>query len=66
MKKMAKYNLNDVALHNVKNHIFVQNDKCNDARIKAIKDGKIDSEIKMWTDMQVIYGMLMEQLNQLN
>lgn len=63
---MAKYNLNDVALHNVKNHIFVQNAKCNTARIKAIKDGKIDSEIKMWTDMQVIYGMLMEQLNQLN
>ncbi|WP_394910530.1 hypothetical protein [uncultured Robinsoniella sp.] len=63
---MAKYNLNDVALHNVKNHIFVKNAECNTARIKAIKDGKIDSEIKMWTDMQVIYGMLMEQLNQLN
>ena len=41
---MAKYNLNDVALHNVKNHIFVQNDKCNTARIKAIKDGKIESD----------------------
>lgn len=63
---MAKYNLNEVALHNVKNHIFVQNNKCNTARIKAIKDGKIESEIKMWTDMQVIYGMLMEQLIQLD
>lgn len=44
---MAKYNLNDVALDNVKNHVFIQNDECNTARIKAIKEGKSELEIKM-------------------
>ena len=63
---MAKYNLNDVAMQSVKNHLWVQNDICNTARIKAIKEKKSDAEIKMHTDMQVIYGMLIEQLNQLN
>jgi len=62
---LAKYNLNDVALHNVKNHIWSQNDICNSARIKAIKENKSPAEIKMHTDMQIIYGMLMEELNQL-
>lgn len=63
---MAKYNLNDVAVQNVKNHLWVQNDICNTDRINAIKEKKSDAEIKMWTDMQVIYGMLMEQLSQLD
>ena len=63
---MAKYNLNDVALDNVRNHIYIQNEECNTARIKAVKESKSKSEIKMWTDMQVIYGMLMDSLNDLN
>lgn len=62
---MAKYNLNNVALQNVKNHILSQNNICNDARIKAIKENKSDAEIKMHTDMQVIYGVLLKELNQL-
>lgn len=63
---MAKYKLNSVALQNVKNHIWLQNDICNTARIKAIKENKSDAEIKMHIDMQVIYGVLMEELNKLN
>ena len=57
--------LNNIALHQVENHLLVELDKCNTARIKAIKENKIDSEIKMWSDMQVIYSMLVKHLETL-
>lgn len=54
--------LNRVALHQVTNHLLDELDKCNTARINAIKEDKIASEIAMWTDMQYIYGLLLQQL----
>lgn len=58
-------NLNEVAIHQVKNHLLVELDKCNQARIKAINENKIDSEVKMWRDMQTIYGLLAKHLKTL-
>jgi len=58
---VAKW-LNKIAVHQVKNHLLVELDKSNQARAKAEKEGKIDSEIEMWRDMQVIYGILIKQL----
>ena len=54
--------LNKIAIHQVENHLLVEIDKCNQARIKAIKENKINSEIKMWGDMQIIYGFLVKHL----
>lgn len=58
-------NLNKVAIHQVENHLLVELDKCNQARIKAIKENKVDSEVKMWGDMQIIYGLLAKHLETL-
>ena len=56
---------NKIAVHQVENHLLVEMDKCNQARITAIKENKIDSEIKMWEDMQVLYNMLAKYLDML-
>ena len=57
--------LNNIALHQVENHLFVEMDKCNQAKIKAISENKVDSEVKMWGDMQIIYGLLVKHLEAL-
>lgn len=62
---MSKY-LYEIAVHQVENHLLNEMDKCNQVRIKAIKENKIDSEIKMWSDMQVIYGILANHLNNIS
>ena len=64
-KEEKAIQLNEIAIHQVENHLLVELDKCNLARIKAIKENKIDSEIKMWSDMQVIYGLLVKHLETL-
>lgn len=58
--------LNEISVHQVENHLLVEMNKCNQARIKAIKENKIDSEIKIWSDMQVIYSILINHLKELN
>ena len=72
LDEMAKYlNINDiysfheVAFHNVKDQILIEIEKCNHLRIKSIKEEKADSEVKMRTDMQMIYKILLERLEQL-
>lgn len=62
---MSKY-LYEIAVHQVENHLLNEMDKCNQVRIKAIKENKIDSEIKMRSDMQVIYGILANHLNNIS
>ena len=57
--------LSEVAIHQVENHLLVEMDKCNLARITAIKENKVNSEVKMWGDMQDIYGLLVKHLETL-
>jgi len=61
---MSKY-LNEIAVKQVENHLIVQSEECRKAKEKAIKEGKIDSEIKMWFDMEVIYLCLKKHLDEL-
>lgn len=63
---MAKYNLNDDALAEVKEDISIQISQCNMARTIAIRRGESDLEVKRLTDVQTLYEVLMSTLNVLN
>lgn len=58
--------MNKIAIKNIENLLFVKEEEYNQARIKAIKENKIDSEIEMWADMQVICKCLLKHLNDIN
>lgn len=58
--------MNKVAIKNIENLLFVKEEEYNQARIKAIKENKIDSEIEMWADMQVICKCLLKHLDDIN
>lgn len=58
-------NFGRIAIQQVENHLLAEMDKCNQARIEAIKEDKVYSEVKRWKDMQVIYGLLAKYLQTL-
>jgi len=56
---------NKIAIHQVENHLFVEKEKCTQAKEKAIRENKIESEIEVWGDMADIYGDLLEHLSKM-
>ena len=61
-KNITQGTFNAIAIHNIESNLLVRLDDCNKARIKAIKEKKCESEIAMWSDMQVMYGLLIQYL----
>lgn len=53
---------NAIALHNIETGLLVKLDEANTAKKRAVKEGKYKSEIDMWSDMQVVYGLLIKHL----
>ena len=53
---------NEIAIHNIETGLLVKLDECRKAKDKAVKERKCESEIDMWSDMQVVYGLLIKYL----
>lgn len=56
---------NEIAIHNVETGLLVKLDEANAAKKRAVKEGKCKSEINMWSEMQVVYGLLIKHLQSL-
>lgn len=51
-----------IAMHQVKNKLLCLTDECNSARIKALNESKIYSEVQLHASMQHIYATLIKLL----
>ena len=59
---MIDYDGNKVAYENVKSHLVVKINDCEEAEYKAVAEGKLQSEIDMWNDMRNLYLGFLAQM----